>query len=310
MQVDSFVNDAVGLCDESGEILAANPLALAELQLSSDKDEHAARTLWDMIESLSYFSDGRTVNVATGTFMREFAAFKCIAILKERADSARPTFDVRFFEVMTAGEGGPMMYLIFFDKIVDKTDEYTKLQAALQKSEMRRTALLDTNSEAIIVIDETGIIHAFNKAASSMFGYKPTDVVNSKVQVLMPPQFQKNHDQYLRNYLETGKAKVIGVGREVPAVRSDGTMFPAALSVSQPVEINGLRHFVGIVRDRTKTKLAERSLTANTAWVENLCFSSSKGGPQKDIIVDLEGNVHFKDRPSKGSKTNRTEKGA
>lgn len=109
-------------------------------------------------------------------------------------------------------------------------------------------ALLGAAVDAIIVIDSDGRIENFNAAAERLFGYESPQVVGRDVSMLMPEPVRSAHGRYLSEYLRTGHANVIGKGREVKAQRSDGTLFPAWLSVGE-ARTNGGRRFVGIVRD-------------------------------------------------------------
>ena len=130
-------------------------------------------------------------------------------------------------------------------------------------------ALLDAAVDAIIVIDDRGAITTFNAAAERLFGYATGDVLGKPVDLLMPEPYHSEHKGYIDRYLETGEARVIGVGREVSGRRANGETFPIALSVGEAHSSNG-RRFVGIVRDLSAQKAAEvraRSLEGRLAHV-------------------------------------------
>lgn len=123
------------------------------------------------------------------------------------------------------------------------------------------SALLSAAVDAIVMIDQRGRIETFSAAAERMFGYRASEVLGHNVSLLMPEPYQHEHDQYIGSYLSSGRAKIIGIGREVQAQRKDGTVFPIDLSVGE-FGTGGERGFVGIIRDITDKKRAEEKLTS------------------------------------------------
>jgi len=132
-------------------------------------------------------------------------------------------------------------------------------RAALHDSEERIRAILQTAVEGIITIDERGIVESINPAAERIFGYRASEVVGHNVSMLMPSPYREEHDSYLGNYRRTGKAQIIGIGREVLGRRKDGSVFPMDLSVGE-MNLAGGRMFTGIVRDITERKLLEKQI--------------------------------------------------
>ena len=118
------------------------------------------------------------------------------------------------------------------------------------------TAVVETAVEAIITISVDGSIETFNRAAEEMFGYAFDEVKLKNVDVLMPQPYHSEHNAYIKHYLDTNEPRVIGIGREVVALRKDGTEFPIHLSVG---EISNLdeRKFVGLIRDISAQRTAE-----------------------------------------------------
>lgn len=138
--------------------------------------------------------------------------------------------------------------------------------AALQASQERWRALLDSAVDAIVVIDARGRIEAFNRAAERLFGYSERDVVRRNVSMLMPSPYRDEHDSYLARYMRDGDPRVIGIGREVTAQRRDGTTFPVHLSVGE-MEVDGERKFTGILHDLSKRAELEEQLREQAALV-------------------------------------------
>ena len=132
-------------------------------------------------------------------------------------------------------------------------------RAELRDSEERLRAIVTTAVEGIVTISERGVIESFNPAAELMFGYREAELIGQNVSVLMPTPYREAHDGYLANYLRTGQAKIIGIGREVVGQRKDGSVFPMDLSVSE-VQLVGGRKFTGILRDITERKRLEQEI--------------------------------------------------
>lgn len=114
-------------------------------------------------------------------------------------------------------------------------------------------AVVETAVDAIITIDDRGIIRTVNPATERMFGYQRQEMIGQNVSMLMPQPHRAQHDQYLQRYQQTGEAHIIGIGREVEGLRKDGGRFPLHLAVSQ-MDVDGRRMFAGILRDITQHK--------------------------------------------------------
>ncbi|MES9936135.1 MAG: CHASE domain-containing protein [Sedimenticola sp.] len=126
----------------------------------------------------------------------------------------------------------------------------------LKQTEAYNQAIYDTVVDGIITINPRGVIQSCNPATGSLFGYAPEKLPGQKINMLMPEHFAKAHDGYLERYMQTGEAHVIGIGREVEGLRSDGSTFPLELAVSR-MEVAGETFFTGVVRDVSERKRSE-----------------------------------------------------
>jgi len=141
-----------------------------------------------------------------------------------------------------------------------------QLGLSLKESRNRTEVILENTVDAIISINQNGIIDQFNLSAEKTFGYQRTEIVGKNINLLMPEPYHSEHDGYLSRYLLTGEAHIINIGREVVGLKKDGTTFPMHLSISE-VEIEQGRLFTGIVRDITQQKMMEEK---NTLLIESL----------------------------------------
>ena len=137
--------------------------------------------------------------------------------------------------------------------------ENSKEEQQIKSSFQELQAVLNTVVDGIITINDKGIIQAFNPAAENIFGYNTDEVIGKNVRMLMPSSYSKHHNQYIQNYLKTGQAQVIGIGREVAAQKKDGSIFPMELGISE-FSVSNKRMFVGIIRDISERKQFEEKI--------------------------------------------------
>jgi two-component system sensor kinase FixL len=130
---------------------------------------------------------------------------------------------------------------------------------AYHEREVRLRSILDTVPDAMVIINERGIVESFSPSAERLFGYSAAEVLGRNVSMLMPTPHRERHDSYLERYLKTGERRIIGIGRVVSGLRKNGTTFPLELSVGEAV-IAGRRIFTGFIRDLTEREEAERRL--------------------------------------------------
>jgi PAS domain S-box-containing protein len=125
-----------------------------------------------------------------------------------------------------------------------------------KEREIHFRTIVDTAIDAIITIDEAGIVHHANPAVERLFGYTVAELIGKSINLIMPSPTHEHHDRYLSEYKRTGTRRVIGIGRQVDAAKKDGTTFPAELAVSEFI-IDGKKYFTGVVRDLSDRKRIE-----------------------------------------------------
>lgn len=154
---------------------------------------------------------------------------------------------------------------------------------------MKNLALLSgfvTNAiDGIIIIDASGIISTINPSACKLFGYTPEEVIGKNVSVLMPPPDRERHDSYLERYHKTGTPRIIGIGREVAGLKSDGSRFPLKLGVSEVI-YKDTAIYVGFIHDLTQQKNDEAQLKEYASQLEELVEKRTQS--LNDTIKELE----------------------
>ena len=164
-----------------------------------------------------------------------------------------------------------------------------------KETTQRMQSIVDTAADAIITMDKAAIILTFNLAAEKMFGYKLDEVLGKNIKMLMPANHSKLHDDYLRNYQQTGKSKIIGVGRELKGLHKNGNLFAIHLGISEVITADGYI-YTGLVRDISIQKNAEREKNQSLSLLEAILESTDNG----ILVTDEQGktlrtNTRFRD---------------
>lgn len=168
-----------------------------------------------------------------------------------------PVFLIVYFSLQRWGQKNEGLV---DDALLDTQSAGSNLQIVsveqLKSENARMSAILSNLVDAVVTIDIQGNIQSANNAAASMFGYNIADLVGKNIKILMPRDQATHHDASIQQYLRTAESAIIGVGREVTAVRANGEEFPIDLSVSQAM-IDGEKLFTGVMRDITTRHLFE-----------------------------------------------------
>lgn len=146
-----------------------------------------------------------------------------------------------------------------YSKVVRDITERHASETAILRRERHLKSILDTVPDAMIVIDERGLITSFSATAEEMFGYREEELLGINVSLLMPSPDRERHDSYLERYIETGERRIIGIGRVVTGLRKDGRTFPMKLAVGEAVT-EDQRVFTGFVTDLSEQHHTEGRL--------------------------------------------------
>jgi len=173
-------------------------------------------------------------------------------------------------------------------------------------------SILDSIPDAMVVINDRGLIQSFSSAAERLFGYSGTAVLGKNVKMLMPSPYREDHDLYIERYLQTGERRIIGIGRVVIGQRSDGSTFRMELAVGE-MHVRDQRFFTGFIRDLTERQQTEARLQELQAELVHMSRLTAMGEMASALAHELNQPLSAIANYMKGSRRlleNREDQGA
>lgn len=153
-------------------------------------------------------------------------------------------------------------------------------------------SIIDAMIDGVVIIDERGQITMVNQATCKVFGYEEEELKGENVKILMGEPQHSEHDGYIDNYHNTGKKKIIGIGREVKGRKKDGTLFPFFLSITE-LKIEGRLFFIGVVHDMSIFKEMEAAQLSSSRMLKAI-FDTAVDGIvtiNKQGIITMANNA-------------------
>ena len=188
-----------------------------------------------------------------------------------RADGVHQWFQVRIHPVRDT-EGGVTRWYGLIAEIEDRK----RAEDELRRSEARHRVVVETASDAVVSIDESGAIILANPATKRIFGYNPEELIGKPLTVLMPGAMRKLHEAGLKRYLETGARHLNWQGTEMTAQRANGEEFPVEVSFGE-MTVDQRKVFTGFIRDISAKKRAEEELRNTQAELTRMMRAMTIG---------------------------------
>ncbi len=139
-----------------------------------------------------------------------------------------------------------------------------RLEENLKESDKRIQAILQHAPDAVISIDEDGIIRSWNVESETIFGWKESEAIGkSLTETIIPQRYREGHDRGMKHFLRTGEGPVINKPIELSALKKNGSEFPIELKISTS-KINGSYIFIGFIRDISIRRQAEETIQNKT----------------------------------------------
>ena len=248
-------DELVTVVDDAARLVWVNPAA--ELFFGVSRDECVGRSAFEFIhvEDREKTRAAFEVWVATpGTRSFSFA--------NRQVSVDGTTRHLIWTVTRREGPDGELLHLA--STAHDVTDIHRR-EARLARSESRLRALFRGTLDALVVIDDHGVVQDASESVRDVFGWDPELLIGNNVRVLMPEPFRSEHDGYLHKYRRTGDTGILDTVREFPVLCRDGTRITCELAVSRVDVPGGETLFVGSFRDVSERHVAMRALRLSEA---------------------------------------------
>ncbi len=148
---------------------------------------------------------------------------------------------------------------VTIQKLEITTDKLLEVQSRQEETSAYIKSILDSISDALVVVNSRGVIVTINSAVTTIFGYTRNELIGEKVEILMPEPYASRHDQYLHSHQAHGNYNIIGKGRELPAKKKSGQTFPMELTLTE-FNNKGETLYIGLIRNISERIEAQKEI--------------------------------------------------
>ena len=278
------IGDGVICTDVHGRVTMMNPVA--EVLTGWMEDEAQGQLLVAVFPIINEQSR-QTVGNPVDKVLREGVVVGLAnhTVLVRRDGTERPIDDSA---APIRGESGEMLGVVLIFRDVT---ELRRAERELRASEARKSSILETALDCIIMMDHDGKVVEFNPAAEKAFGYSRAEVIGQELaSLIIPPSLRERHRKGMAHYFATGEGPAIGKRLELPAVRSDGTEFPVELAITR-IPTDGPPLFTAYLRDLSERQRGEQHRNVRLAATQALSVASGLDDGARGILQAVCENL-------------------
>ena len=159
-----------------------------------------------------------------------------------------------------------------------------KMYRNIEAEERQINALFHNTTEGIILTDKKGLMALINPAAERMFGYGKEELLDKPIEMLIPKRFASHHDRHRQQFSEHPQSRKMGHGRDLYAMRKNGSEFPVEISLSYYHQKKEF-YVIAFIVDITVRKEAEKKLLEQKSQLEKITADIKK------LNTELENKV-------------------
>ncbi|HMG25049.1 MAG TPA: PAS domain S-box protein [Kofleriaceae bacterium] len=296
MHARSAEVDLFDLCSESASLAEAIAQALSRAQWSThageiEREIERARAPirrlrdgdWQPLErhlgelGRIYARAGMAVSAWYAVATAALDAIAAVAIARHAGDPARLTAVIQALNHHV------------YRALSALTDGYYLVKEQREREViLRHTRLIEAAADAVIEIDDRGIVTEFTPASERMFGYAKAQAVGrSLAELIVPERLRNRHRAGLARYFETGQSTLIGARVELTAMRADGSELPVELALVAAERLDGVRCVIGLLRDLRERTQTEESLAVRAHALEQAQFGIVVSDPVTRRITNV-----------------------
>lgn len=162
-------------------------------------------------------------------------------------------------------------------------EQESAVQDAIKRvqNEKRFRGLLEAAPDGMVIVDHEGMIVMVNAQMEKLFGYRRDEVIDKRVEILVPARFKDIHPFHRGQYGKSPRLRPMGADLDLYALRKDGTEFPVEISLS-PMETEDDNLIIAAIRDITDRKRAEEKFRGLL-----------ESAPDSMVVVDQQGVIQL-----------------